>query len=88
MSNVIHKLQLLWAAWQGVESHTVATHAFWPCGHEAVLVLMQLDNLICSGAYTKKSCFFRDHSSVVKDLSTYTLSFVCVCGYSVSILFD
>lgn len=48
----MYKLQLLWTEWQG--SHRIATCAFWPCGHEALLVLMLLDDSMHSGAYTKK----------------------------------
>lgn len=43
-----------------VQSHTVAMHAFWPWGHEAVLVLMLSDNSTHSTAYTKKILHIQD----------------------------
>lgn len=52
--NTMYRLQLPWAKWQGAEIPTVATHAFWLCRQEVLLVLMLLHNSMHSGAYSKE----------------------------------
>lgn len=66
---MMYRLPLPWATWQGAEIHTVATHAFWLCRHEVLLVLMLLENSMHMVPTVKKSSLFSEHSSVDKDPS-------------------